>query len=80
MAQSTRAAWRADGTSALTSANRRELGVPERACRIDATLGQSPERSPGVQCKAIHVTVFGASQFRGSAMLRQMYEWNHFRP
>ena len=80
MAQTARAAWHMDGTNALTSANRRAQGVPERACRTDKTLGQSPEHSLGVWCGAIHVTVFGASQFRGSAMLHRMYGWDHFRP
>ena len=78
MAQIARAAWHADGTSALTSANRRVLGVPERACRTDATLVQSPAHGPGVRCEAIHVAVFSARQFHGSAMLRRMYKWDHF--
>ena len=69
MAQIARTAWHADGTSALTSANRRVPGLPER--ETDATLGQSPECGTGVLCKAIHVAVFGARQFHSS---RQMYK------
>ena len=52
-AQTARDAWRADRTSALASTGRRTTRVPERACRTDATLGQSPEHGPGVRCKTI---------------------------
>ena len=78
-AQTAQAAWRADGTSTFTSSNHRVPWVPERACKTDATLSQSPEHIPGVRCKAIHAAVFSASQFHGSAMLRRMYEWDHFQ-
>ena len=64
----------------MTSANRRALEVPEWACRTDVTLGRSTEHGLGVRCRAIHVAVFGASKFRGLAMLRRMYEWDHFWP
>ena len=68
-----------DGTSAFTSANHRVSEVPERACRTDETLVQSPEHGLGVRCKVIHVAVFSARQFRGSAMLCRMYKWHHFQ-
>ena len=80
MAQTARAAWRANRTCALTSANRGVPRVPERACGTDATLVQSTEHGPGVRCKAIHVAVFSARQFHGSAMFRRMYKWDHFWP
>ena len=68
-----RAAWGADEASALISANRSAPGVPERACGADAALGQSPEHGPGVRCKAIHITGFGARRFHSSAR----YHWMH---
>ena len=72
MARIARATMRMDGTSALISANRSAPGVPKRACGTDAALGQSPEHSPGVRCRAVHVAVFGARQFHSSAMSHRM--------
>ena len=74
MARIAQTAWRRDRTSALISANRSTPGVPEQVCGIGAALGQSPEHGPEVQCRAIHVAVFGARQFHSSAMSRGMHE------
>jgi len=73
-AQIARAAWHMDGTSALTSANRRSPGVPERACRTDATLGRLPEHGPGVRFGAVHAAVFSSGRFHSSIMSRRMYK------
>jgi len=74
MARIARAAWRTDRTSALISANRSTPEVPERACGTGLALGQSPEHSPRVRCKAIHIMGFGARRFHSSAMSRRMHQ------
>ena len=63
----TRTAWRPDEASVLISANRSTPGVPERAC------GAHAEHGPGVRCKAIHITGFGARRFHSSVIFRRMY-------